>query len=381
MNNIKKISGKKLSITVYCYDHINNPRCGGGGALREFTVHKLLSSKHNIRLYCGNFIGAKEIKEKNFIVKFLGCKKNYILSRISFSVLATIHSLFSSSDIIAIPYSIFSPVLTFLFKPQKTVILFFHITGKEVFKKYNIFGIFPWIFEKIALYFGKNYITLTQNMAQNIASKRTNVKIVAGYVGFDNTLLTESFEDKNFILYFGRIDVRMKGIDILISAFEKIAPQNIEHKLIIAGRGKESNINWVERRINNSSYFNKIQLIVNPDDKLKKELLSTCSFVCLPSRYEGWNITAIEASACSKAVIGTKIHGLMDAIKDEETGILVESENVFELAYKMQLLIDNLELRKTLGRNGYKWAQNFTWEKVSDIQNKFYLEVNENTGK
>jgi glycosyltransferase involved in cell wall biosynthesis len=114
---------------------------------------------------------------------------------------------------------------------------------------------------------------------------------------------------------------------------------------------------------------------VNASDDEKKRLFRLATFVCMPSRFEGWNIAAIEAAASSKATIGSKISGLSDAIKDGETGILVPPENVEALAEKMALLLGDSNLRIRLGKNGYVWARKFTLERVAGIQEDFYREV------
>ncbi len=364
-----------MKISVYCYDDINNPRCGGGGAYRELAVHRSLAARHSIRFYTGNFSGARDFREGNFEQRHLGLDWSYLLSRISFSLFATVHSFFSPADIIAIPFSVYSPVLIFLFRPRKTVVLFFHLTGKESVKKYGVAGWIPFIMEKLVLRFARNFITLSDSMAQQLASRRKNVNAKAGYVSFDATMLSESSYDENFVLCFGRIDVHMKGIDILIPAFEKIADRFPGHKLVIAGRGKESDISWVKQRIERSAYHNRIQCLANVSDDEKKLLFRTTTLVCMPSRFEGWNIAAIEAAATSKATLGTRISGLSDAIKDNETGILVPPENVDALAEKMALLLADRELRGRLGKNGNRWARQFTLERVSDIQERFYLDV------
>jgi glycosyltransferase involved in cell wall biosynthesis len=364
-----------MVIDVYCYDDVNNPRCGGGGALRELTVHRMIAQRHQVRFFTGNFKGARNTDEHNFTCRHLGSNASYLISRITFAITATISSLFSKADIIAVPYSIYAPVLTFLFWPKKTVVLFFHITGNEVFKKYGPFGTLPWIAEKIVLSRGKNFITLTDSMSRHLSSQRKNILARAGYVGFDTGLLSDAPLDKNFILCFGRIDVRMKGLDILIPAFDKIADRFPGLSLVIAGRGQENNIEWTRKRIKESPYRERIQCLANIPDAKRKELFHTATFVCMPSRFEGWNIAAIEAAASSKATLGTRIHGLTDAIKDGETGILVPSEDINALAEKMALLLSDPVLRNKLGKNGYAWAQNFTWEKVAKIQEDFYFEV------
>jgi glycosyltransferase involved in cell wall biosynthesis len=150
---------------------------------------------------------------------------------------------------------------------------------------------------------------------------------------------------------------------------------------MIAGRGKETDIEWLKRRTRESPSGDKIQYLVNPSDARKKELLRTATLVCMPSRFEGWNIVAIEAAACSKPTIGTRIHGLVDSIRENETGLLVQSENSVELAEKMRLMLSDPDLRRRLGAGGYEWAQHFTLERVAGIQEEFYSRLYEERRK
>jgi glycosyltransferase involved in cell wall biosynthesis len=372
---------KSMKIDVYCYDDINNPRCGGGGAYRELVVHQHIAKRHKVRFFTGNFKGAKSFSEQNFVYTHLGLSFSYLLSRISFSIAATARSFFSDADIIAIPYSIYSPVLTFLFKPDKTVILFFHITGKETIRKYGIIGYLPWCAEKLVLGIARNFITLTDSMARDLLRQKRTLSVKAGYVSFNTSLSTEDQTDGKFILCFGRIDIHMKGIDILVSAFEKIAPLFPVYKLIIAGRGKEKDITWLKQRIDSSPQRSDIQCLTNVDEATKKNLFHNATFVCMPSRFEGWNIAAIEAAACSRATLGTRIHGLTDAIQENVTGLLVEPENIDELAEKMSVLLSDTSLREKLGKNGFKWSEQFSLERIVKIQEDFYREVHvKNTG-
>ena len=189
-----------MKVDVYCYDDVENPRCGGGGAFRERAVHDYLSSRHSIRFFTGNFPGARSIDRPGFMCRRLGFSSNYLLSRMSFALLATIHSLFSRADIITVEYSIYSPVPAFLLRPAKTVVLFFHVTGRQVFAKYGLFGIFPFAAEKLALAAGRNFITLTDSMAVELMRRRPGIRAVAGYVNFDTSLLSPNTRDDHTIL-------------------------------------------------------------------------------------------------------------------------------------------------------------------------------------
>ena len=94
--------------------------------------------------------------------------------------------------------------------------------------------------------------------------------------------------------------------------------------------------------------------------------------MCTPSRYEGWCIAAVEAAAASKPVIGTKIPGLVDAVRDGETGILVPSGDVGAIADAIRRLLDDPGERARLGAAGRIWAENFTWDRIARDQEQVY---------
>ena len=131
----------------------------------------------------------------------------------------------------------------------------------------------------------------------------------------------------------------------------------------------------MEKRIKNSTHHKRIEYKKNVSQEEKHSLFHHATFVCMPSRFEGWNISAVEAAASSKATIGTQIMGLRDSIRHNETGILVTPEDSDALADAMKLLLSDSSLRMQLGKMGYQWAQNFTWEKVSALQEEIYNDI------
>ena len=109
------------------------------------------------------------------------------------------------------------------------------------------------------------------------------------------------------------------------------------------------------------------------DAERKGELLRRSLFVCAPSRYEGWGIAAVEASAAGKAVLGSRIDGLRDAVRDGETGVLVDPGSVDHLEQGMRRLLDDPPLRRSLGEQGRIWARRFDWDRVALDQEAVYL--------
>lgn len=83
------------------------------------------------------------------------------------------------------------------------------------------------------------------------------------------------------------------------------------------------------------------------------ELFSQSHIVTLPSFYgEGLPKVLIEAAACGRAVITTDIPGCRDAIRPEETGLLVPARDPRSLANALEKLIHEDNLRQDMGRHG-----------------------------
>ncbi|MCU0609948.1 MAG: glycosyltransferase family 4 protein [Chitinispirillaceae bacterium] len=364
-----------MKIDVYCYDDINNPFCGGGGAFRDISIHKLLSVQHTVNFFSGNFPGARDYNEGAFSHRHIGSSISYLCSRITYSFSANIRALFSRADIIVVPFSIYAPVFTFLFRPKRTVVLFYHETGRSVLKKYGLAGYLPLLSEKTVFRHAKNIITLTNEMSISILSRYRPTRIKACFANFDESLLGISEIDERYILYFGRIDIHMKGLDVLIPAFDSIAARYPEYRLVIAGRGQPSNIAQLNDLIHSSAFSGRIEFVNNPDNDKKRTLYAACTLLCIPSRYEGWGIVAIEAGAMGKPVVATDIPNLRESVRNNDTGLLAQPESAEDLAEKIALLLKDASLRKKLGLGGYRWAQQFTLNKIALLQETFYAEV------
>jgi glycosyltransferase involved in cell wall biosynthesis len=76
--------------------------------------------------------------------------------------------------------------------------------------------------------------------------------------------------------------------------------------------------------------------------------------VCVPSRREGYGFSAREAMAYGRPVVATRVGGLVDAIVDGESGLLVERDGLREAIVG---LLENRELRARLGAMGRERAR------------------------
>jgi len=121
-------------------------------------------------------------------------------------------------------------------------------------------------------------------------------------------------------LYVGRFDNSIKGLDILIQAFNKL-PNKGWSLSMVGGYGKDSKktIEWIER--NPNVYFEGIW----PSDKVCKKMMDYD--VCIvSSKYDGWNVTINEAINAGIAVITSNQSVSHELIYYSGSGLIFQSE-------------------------------------------------------
>ena len=86
----------------------------------------------------------------------------------------------------------------------------------------------------------------------------------------------------------------------------------------------------------------------------------------LEQRVEGFGISIAEASACGIPVVAGRSGGIPDAVRDGETGLLVDAESVEDVVRAVTRLLDDRELRGRLGAAGRRAVETYyNWDRVA----------------
>ena len=148
---------------------------------------------------------------------------------------------------------------------------------------------------------------------------------------------------ENQIAYVGR-DSYEKGIDILKQAESKI----------------DGNVVYCTDR--------------SWDDAMK--IIKSSQVIVVPSRMESLPTIVKEAFYLNVPVVATNVGGIPELIKDNETGILVPSENPDKLANAVNELLSDKQKAKRLANNGNKFVKNnMTWDIILPKYIQFYEEL------
>ena len=190
--------------------------------------------------------------------------------------------------------------------------------------------------------------------------------------------------NKGFLLGVGGIKDR-KGFDVVIKALGLMKNDFPDLKYKIIGpdtdKGPTSYYQYLLNLAKENGIKNNIEIIARDMTRLEMaHEYNKCNAFILTSRdsttgFEGFPLVYMEAQACGAPVITTKGFGSEYAIR-EDTGILVESENVEETAEAIRTIFGNPSLRKEMSRQAIVHARQHAWDKIA--QNyllKFYQDA------
>ncbi len=156
------------------------------------------------------------------------------------------------------------------------------------------------------------------------------------------------------ILFLGRMEYR-KGFDILAKAWPIILSETSNIKLIIGGedqpfQGEPSFFLWAIKDMPEAAR-SKIEYLGIITEEKKESLYQRCDVCVVPSRYESFGLTSLEAMRYGKPVVSCNVGGIPEVIQHGITGLLVPVDEHRVLAEALVKILKDSDFRQQLGKN------------------------------
>jgi glycosyltransferase involved in cell wall biosynthesis len=375
----------KKSLLHLTWDSPDNPWCGGGGAFRDYRILERLSGWER-EVWSGRHPKGSNAPDGTCRTDFGICSLGEFISRRSWawSVGRILGSRFLTDPSLIASQSIsaWAPVWQSIDYPNRILHVVHHIAGKAILERLGPFGPSSFAYEQQILSHGRYFATPNRATASRIREVNTFARIEIIPNGFDPPSFappTSRMErPHDTIVFLGRLDHRMKGLDRLFAAFGKVASINERARLVVAGRADRSMDSWICNELSKHPARDRIEIVPNPTDERKYQVLDDGDIFCVPSRFEGWCIAAVEAQSRGLPVVATRTDGLQDSVSDCCTGMLVsnsESDAVDALVASLQALLADRHLRSTMGAAAIAWANRFTWDAATRSTETFLDEI------
>ena len=154
--------------------------------------------------------------------------------------------------------------------------------------------------------------------------------------------------------------VPQKNLDVLIKSYAKFYQTHPDYSLTIYGEGP---LSGYLKKLANELGVGTMVNIPGPSKTIHEDILDA-DMMCLVSQREGMSNAMIEAMCLGLPCICTKVSGAIDLIEDGKNGILVNIDDVDELACRMTQLADDKELAVSIGENAVNLYAVLNKEKI-----------------
>lgn len=188
------------------------------------------------------------------------------------------------------------------------------------------------------------------------------------------------FKDRQVVLTVARL-IRAKGHDTVIEAIGLLRDRFPALTYVIVGEGPEKK---ALQQLVAEKGLNPIVVFAGyVDDQMLEAYYGVSDIFVMAGRWtesfvEGFGLVFTEAGIRGKAVIGTRIGGIPEAIDENKTGLIVEPDNPGLLAEKMEELLKDETRRAAMGDYARAWnKQNFANEVMGRNNSRLIQDLNE----
>ncbi|MFF3757069.1 glycosyltransferase [Streptomyces sp. NPDC002185] len=354
-------AGDRPHVVVSIYDDADNPAYRGGGALVVGKVARRLAEDFRVTVVTAGRHGGTEDRDGVRYVRLpvgrAGPRAGQLLFLMALPVVSRRirHDLWLES---------FTPPFSTSFLPLTTRAPVVGIDqGRSAETLSDRYHLPFFLVERLGLRCYRHLVAL--NAADGTAirrhSPRADVQVIPN--GVEQRPPEESpLGSGRFILFLGRIDTWVKGIDLLLDAYDRARPPL---DLLLAGSGTAVE----ERRLaalvaaHARGPRPRIHWVGFAEGERKRQLLRDSAFLVVPSRHETFGLVALEGMSYGKPVL----HFDLPALRWMRDGgdVAVRPFDVAAFGARMTELATDAALRRRLGHRAGIAARHYTWDEMT----------------
>jgi len=346
-----------------------NPHAGGAEIHLHETFGRLARRGHHVTLLCSGYAGAPaEETLDGMCVRRVGGRYTF-----NFVVARALRALFRESSFDVVVEALNKiPLYTPAFSPVPVLGIGHHLFGGTIFREvppplalYVWLGelAVPWVYRKVPM------AVISRSTREDFVLRGLSpdrVRVV--YVGVDSARYGPDAAtpraESPALLALGRIR-RYKRLDLVVDAVAELArSEHPDLTLTIAGSGNYREA--LEEHVRRTSATPFVRFVGQVSEEEKVRLYRRSWALVMTSPKEGWGLTCLEAQACGTPVIASDSPGLREAVRNDESGLLVPHGDRAALRVAMERLVRDAALRARLEAGALRFAAGFSWDRATD---------------
>jgi D-inositol-3-phosphate glycosyltransferase len=167
------------------------------------------------------------------------------------------------------------------------------------------------------------------------------------------------------LLYVGRMEP-IKGLEVLLHAVASMDKLSSIKLLVVGGNdGQDFQQDHYKELSRTLLITDQVKFLGRAEHCDLPVYYQAADITVVPSYYESFGLVALEAMACGTPVVAARVGGLQTMVKDNHTGYLVPWHCPEAFADRLEILLANEGLRKSMGKEARVVAQDMGWNRTA----------------
>jgi glycosyltransferase involved in cell wall biosynthesis len=163
---------------------------------------------------------------------------------------------------------------------------------------------------------------------------------------------------------------RIKGMDLVVPAFAEVLKHYPDTQLLVVGDGTLRGS--MEEQAAQLGCADRVRFVGRQPQEELSQWYSQMDIVLMPSRSEGFGLTAIEAMAHGCVMVASDVGGLPEVVRDGVCGLLHRTEDIADMASKVCSLIGDEALYTQLRAQSLVEVEKYSFERYAALMNDLY---------
>lgn len=184
-------------------------------------------------------------------------------------------------------------------------------------------------------------------------------------------------EHGRIVAFVGRIQP-LKAPDVLVAALAEMRAAGAEATLVICGGPSGSGLDRPSSLIELAATLGVSDAVVFLPPQTGDDLAAlyrAADLVAVPSYNESFGLVALEAQACGTPVVAAAVGGLVTAVRDGVSGVLIDGHDPRDWAKVLDRLLDAPGQRHRLAAGAVAHASQFSWDRTAETLLRVYRDA------
>ena len=165
----------------------------------------------------------------------------------------------------------------------------------------------------------------------------------------------------------------IKGMDLVVPAFAEVQAKHTDVRLLVVGDGSQRQL--MEHQARDAGVEEAVEFAGRQEQSALQGYYDQIDILLMPSRSEGFGLTAIEGMARGCVVVAAATGGLPEVVHDGEVGLLHKPESVADMAGKLDLLVSDRGLMQRLSRNAIGYVDRYSFGRYAYLIQDLYDKI------